>query len=117
MASMNGSNRQPACTFLSFCVFSLCSLCLCVESSCGAEPAKKTTYDEHVLPILRDTCVGCHGPDKKRGGLAVHTFTDLMQGGSSGAVVKPGDPDGSRLFLLLTHKGEPAMPPKSPKLE
>jgi hypothetical protein len=78
---------------------------------------KKTTYDQHVLPLLRDACVGCHGPDKKRGGLAVHTFPDLMQGGASGAVVKPGDPDGSRLFLLLAHKAEPAMPPKSPKLE
>jgi hypothetical protein len=98
-------------------LFSLCSLCLCGSNSSGAEPAKKTTYDEHVLPILRDTCVGCHGPDKKRGGLAVHTFTDLMQGGSSGAVVKPGDADGSRLFQLVAHKAEPAMPPKSPKLE
>jgi hypothetical protein len=77
---------------------------------------KKTTYDEHVLPILRDACIACHGPDKKRGGLSVHTFTALMQGGASGAVVKPGDADGSRLFLLMAHKAEPAMPPKSPKL-
>src|SRR6516162_7293874 len=82
-----------------------------------AAAAKKTTYEEHVLPLLRDACVGCHGPDKKRGGLAVHTFPDLMQGGASGAVVKPGDPDGSRLFLLMAHKAEPAMPPKAPKLE
>jgi WD40 repeat protein len=88
-----------------------------VMPSSAAEPAKKTTYAEHVLPILRDSCISCHGPDKKRGGLAVHTFTDLMQGGASGAVVKPGDPDGSRLFLLMAHKAEPAMPPKSPKLE
>src|SRR5690242_13425969 len=83
----------------------------------AAPAAAKTTYDEHVLPVLRESCVACHGPDKKRGGLALHTFTDLMQGGASGAVVKPGDPDGSRLFLLVSHKAEPAMPPKSPKLE
>ncbi len=101
---------------LSLFFFSVCSVCS-VVCSFAAEPAKKTTYDEHVLPILRDSCVGCHGPDKKRGGLAVHTFTDLMQGGASGAVVKPGDPDASRLFLLVAHKAEPAMPPKSPKLE
>ncbi len=88
-----------------------------VIPSSAAEPVRKTTYDEHVLPILRDSCVGCHGPDKKRGGLALHTFTDVMQGGASGAVIKPGDPDGSRLFLLMAHKAEPAMPPKSPKLE
>ena len=94
----------------------LCFVSFVIPAS-AAEPAKKTTYDEHVLPILRDTCIGCHGPDKKRGGLAVHTFAGLMQGGSSGAVIKPGDPDGSRLFLLMAHKAEPAMPPKSPKLE
>jgi WD40 repeat protein len=97
-----------------YSVFSLCSLCLCGATS-GAQT--KTTYVDHVLPILRDSCIGCHGADKKRGGLAVHTYTDLMQGGSSGAVVKPGDPDGSRLFLLMAHKAEPVMPPKSPKLE
>ena len=49
--------------------------------------------------------------------MAIHTFTDLMQGGSSGVVVKPGNPDQSRLFLLVSHKAEPNMPPKSPKLE
>ncbi len=96
------------------CIISLCSLCLCGATA----PAQtKTNYVDHVLPILRDSCIGCHGADKKRGGLAVHTFTELMQGGSSGAVVKPGDPDGSRLFLLMAHKAEPVMPPKSPKLE
>ena len=95
-------------------IFALCSLCLCAS----AAPAQtKTTYVDHVLPILRDSCIGCHGADKKRGSLAVHTYAELMQGGSSGAVVKPGDPEGSRLFLLMAHKAEPVMPPKSPKLE
>ena len=31
-------------------------------------------------------------------------------------VVKPGDPDGSRLYLLVAHKQEPHMPPKSPMI-
>ena len=76
----------------------------------------KITYDEHVLPILRDKCVACHSQDKARGGLMVHSFTSLMAGGSSGEVIKPGDPDGSRLYLLVAHKAEPHMPPKSPIL-
>jgi Planctomycete cytochrome C/Anaphase-promoting complex subunit 4 WD40 domain len=95
-------------------VSSLCSLCLCGANTLAQT---KTNYVDHILPILRDSCIGCHGADKKRGGLAVHTYSELMQGGSSGAVVKPGDPEASRLFLLMAHKGEPAMPPKSPKLE
>lgn len=79
-------------------------------------PAKKrTSYDEHVLPILKDKCVACHSADKKRGGLVVNNYTALMQGGSSGACVKPGDPDNSLLYKLMAHAAEPIMPPKSAK--
>src|SRR5947209_2540630 len=78
--------------------------------------ADKITYQDHVLPILRDKCLGCHNQDKKSGGLRLNTFTNLMTGGSSGEVVKPGDPDNSRLYLQVTHKREPFMPPKSEML-
>ncbi len=39
-----------------------------------------------------------------------------MHGGSSGAVIEPGDPDASQLFLLVMHKSEPYMPQKADKL-
>ena len=81
----------------------------------AADPKKsaKITYEEHVLPILRDNCIGCHNPDKSRSGLVVSTYAGIMAGGSSGEVIKPGDPDASRLLLLVSHKQEPFMPPKS----
>jgi hypothetical protein len=79
------------------------------------KPAK-ITYDEHVQPIFREHCFACHNSDKARGGLVLHTYTGAMAGGASGAVLKPGDPDGSRLFLLVSHKEEPHMPPKSPMI-
>src|SRR5437868_6090130 len=82
----------------------------------SARAADKITYQDHVLPILRDKCLGCHNQDKKSGGLRLNTFTNLMAGGSSGEVVKPGDPDTSRLYLQVTHKREPFMPPKSEML-
>jgi hypothetical protein len=85
----------------------------------AADPAKKPakiTYDEHVLPILKDRCVGCHNQDKKRAGLVLNNYTKVMGGGSSGAAVKPGDPDNSLLFKVMAHTSEPFMPPKSPKL-
>src|SRR5439155_20428776 len=84
--------------------------------SLHAADAKKVTYADHVLPILRDKCFGCHDPDKVKGGLNVANYTTLMQGGSSGAVIKPGDPEGSRLYQLVTHKHKPTMPPKSDML-
>jgi hypothetical protein len=80
------------------------------------KPVKKVTYEEHVLPVLRDKCFGCHNPDKKRGGLVVSSYGTLMAGGSSGAVINAGDPDGSRLYKLVSHQEEPNMPPKSPRI-
>jgi hypothetical protein len=86
-------------------------------TSRAADPKKtKITYDEHVLPILRDKCLACHNADKSKGGLVVANYTSLMAGGSSGEVVKPGDPDNSRLYLLVSHKQQPHMPPKSPRI-
>src|SRR5205814_348386 len=43
-------------------------------------------------------------------------YTSLRQGGSSGEVIKPGDPEASSLFLSVAHKHEPFMPPKSNQL-
>ncbi|MFL5339008.1 MAG: c-type cytochrome domain-containing protein [Gemmataceae bacterium] len=87
------------------------------NSSSGAEPAKKNvTYQEDVLPILREKCLACHDSEKIKGGLDVSSYTKLMEGGGSGAVVKPGDAEGSRLFGVVSHKIEPKMPPKSDKI-
>jgi hypothetical protein len=97
------------------------SLCLCgsISSLSAADPTKKAariTYDDHVLPVLKDKCVGCHNQDKKRGGLVLNNYTRLMEGGSSGVAVKPGDPDNSLLYKVMAHTGEPFMPPSAPQL-
>lgn len=83
--------------------------------SASADP-KNPTYADDVLPVLRQHCLGCHGNDKQKGGLNLATFAAAMQGGSSGAVVAPGDPDKSRLFTLASHKEEPKMPPKADRI-
>src|SRR5262245_42994924 len=78
--------------------------------------ANKITYQDHILPILREKCLSCHDGDKVKGGLDATTHRSLMEGGSSGVVVKPGDPDGSRLFQLVARAKEPFMPPMADKL-
>jgi WD40 repeat protein len=94
-----------------------CTCCLVLLGPAAAGPtATKTTFDEHVLPILRDKCLACHNPDKKKGGLILTTYANLMSGGGSGEVVKPGDPDNSRFFQLVAHQARPYMPPRSPVL-
>jgi WD40 repeat protein len=97
-------------------LFSLCVLCASAVNSHAVDPAKKLTYDEHVLPILRDKCLSCHNQDKKSGGLVLNTYTSLMEGGGAGSAIEPGNPDESYLLKLVEHRMQPSMPPKSPKL-
>src|SRR5438128_2856304 len=103
--------------YKAFCILSVLAIFAALQpaDTRAADPKKsaKITYEEYVLPILRDKCIGCHNPDKSRSGLVVSTYAGVMAGGSSGEVIKPGDPDASRLLLLVSHKQEPFMPPKS----
>src|SRR4051812_7461997 len=75
-----------------------------------AEPA--VNYKDHVQPILRKHCLNCHNPDKSRSDLDVSTYQKLLAGGSSGEAVKPGSPDQSLLYRVVSHQVEPNMPPK-----
>ena len=79
-------------------------------------PVAKITFDEHVQPILRQKCGGCHNPDKRSGDLDMTTYSNLMQGGGSGAVIEPGGSTASYLYRLVTHEEEPTMPPESPRI-
>ena len=81
-----------------------------------AAPAPKYTYQDHILPILRNTCLNCHNPDKKKGNLDLSTYSGLSTGGGSGKAVEPGDPDSSKLFKAVSWAEEPNMPPKGDKL-
>jgi hypothetical protein len=77
---------------------------------------KRITYDENVVAIFKEHCIACHNQDKRKGGLRLDNYTAFMQGGSSGSIVKPGDPDGSHLYKVMAHTVEPFMPPNSPTL-
>jgi mono/diheme cytochrome c family protein len=57
-----------------------------------------SAYDAHVAPIFAANCVGCHGPEKQKGGLRLDSLAALETGGSSGATVVAGDPDASLLI-------------------
>jgi hypothetical protein len=77
---------------------------------------KNPTYADDVAPVFKQHCVNCHGADKQKGDLSLATYAELQKGGSSGAVVVPGNPDKSRLFLLTDHRAEPKMPSESQKI-
>jgi WD40 repeat protein len=77
----------------------------------------KTTYTDHVRPLLQSRCFSCHNPDKKKGGLDVTSYAGLVAGGSGGAVADGGNHSGSRLWTLTARKAEPFMPPEGDPLK
>jgi hypothetical protein len=81
----------------------------------SADPARPT-FDDDVMPVLRQHCLNCHGNDKQKGDLNLATYAAMQKGGSSGAVVIPGDPSKSRIYSLSAHLDEPKMPPSGNKM-
>ncbi|WP_038170536.1 c-type cytochrome domain-containing protein [Verrucomicrobium sp. BvORR106] len=71
-------------------------------------------YDELVAPILAAKCNACHGTDKSKGKLKMHTFADLLKGGSDGATtVIAGNTKDSLLLVRakLPKEDDEHMPP------
>jgi len=69
-----------------------------------------------VLPIFRARCGSCHNANDRRGGLVLDQYGAMMEGGSSGEVIEPGDAELSYLWSLVNHEDTPKMPPKADKL-
>jgi len=74
-----------------------------------AFPRKKVTlldsadiYLDLISPIMNNRCTSCHNDDKKKGGLKLVNFSDLMKGGENGDVIIPGDDNSSDLFRRIT---------------
>ncbi len=59
------------------------------------------TYEIHIAPFLERYCVSCHGVDRQRGGLALHTREALFAGGDYGPVVFAADPDTSEILTRM----------------
>ncbi len=78
----------------------------------AAETAAPPDYNEHVAPIFKKYCAGCHNGTDKEGKLTLESYAGLLAGGEHGAAIVPGKSDQSRLVQQLTGKAEPAMPPE-----
>lgn len=96
-------------------VVSLAARPALAEDKKDDEPPK-ITYEDHVKPIFREHCLGCHNQGEAKGGLALDTMSAVMTGGGSGEIVYEGDIEGSRLWQLITHEDTPIMPPGQDKI-
>jgi hypothetical protein len=73
-------------------------------------------FVDHVQPILRENCLACHRGSRAKNGLDLSSVPKILAGGSSGAAVKPGDPDNSLLMRVVEHAQGPFMPPDEEQL-
>jgi hypothetical protein len=89
-----------------------------VIGACAGEPASAVTdrraefFETRVRPVLVENCFTCHGPKKQKSGLRLDSRDSLLKGSDNGAVVVPGNPDGSALIRAIRYGGELKMPPR-----
>jgi hypothetical protein len=71
------------------------------------------TFDKDIAPILKDSCVRCHGAERPRAQLRLDSLDGVLQGAKQGPVVKTGDSANSLLVKAVSQLDpEIAMPPK-----
>ena len=74
-------------------------------------------YKQDIAPLLDARCGECHNGTKRKGGLALATYADILDGGKDGPIVQPGRSADSMLFHRLTGAGdEDQMPKDDPPL-
>ena len=78
---------------------------------------RPVNFEDDLRPILAEHCLDCHRGSRAKNGLALNSYAGLMQGGSSGAAILPGDASGSLLWQLVSREREPFMPYEAEKLD
>jgi hypothetical protein len=75
-------------------------------------------FNEHIRPILSNTCFFCHGPDEKHrdGKRRLDLREEAIADHDGVRAIVPGDPDKSELMLrILSHDPDEQMPPPKSK--
>jgi hypothetical protein len=92
----------------------LLALLAAVEEGGAAAPLPaEAAFHQHIAPIIRRNCAGCHGGESPKGELSMESLARFLEGGKKGPPVVPGKPGESLVFLMLTGEKKPVMPPRS----
>ena len=65
----------------------------------------KVDFVKDIQPILQESCVKCHGPEKQKGDLRLDSKDAAFKGGKDGAVITAGQADKSDLYRRITLAG------------
>ena len=74
-------------------------------------------YQRDIKPLLEASCGECHNGIKRKGGLTLATYSDILDGGKDGPIVRPGHSADSMLVHNIAHIGDEDdyMPPPDNK--
>ncbi|MCL4694955.1 MAG: hypothetical protein KJ060_20885, partial [Candidatus Hydrogenedentes bacterium] len=90
------------------------ALCMYATGPSHATPSNSAAlerFERDVRPVLVEHCYSCHGPEKQKSGLRLDSAEAILQGGSRGPAVEPGNPV-SLLVQVIAHTGDVQMPPR-----
>ena len=78
-----------------------------IQGKCSAGETSPLTdaalhFEEQIRPILAAKCIKCHGADKDKGDLRIHTVGWILTGGENGEIVVPGNSKKSLFYTLTT---------------
>ncbi|HVR37406.1 MAG TPA: c-type cytochrome domain-containing protein [Methylomirabilota bacterium] len=68
----------------------------------GAPAPAAVDFTRDIVPILRNSCVECHGPERQKGKLRLDAREHIFKGESGDWVVQPGKPEDSELYRRVT---------------
>ena len=75
--------------------------------------ADSVDFARDVQPILRQSCIGCHGPSQQMSGFRLDRRRDAMRGGTTNpGIIRPGNGGASLLMARIAgDSAGPQMPP------
>lgn len=98
-------------SILKFCMVALALVALSSSSVQSRQEPAKVDFRRDVQPLIRQYCIGCHGPTQQMNGFRLDRRRDAMRGGTL-AMIAPGNSQGSRFYLkLIGDQYGPQMPP------
>ena len=79
----------------------------------GAESEGIDYFERYVRPVLATQCYACHSAQapQLQSGLRVDSRQGLLDGGTRGPAIMPGNPEASRIVQVLRPDSELRMPP------
>jgi hypothetical protein len=92
-------------------------LALLATAALQEPAARPVNYEDDVRPILEANCLDCHRGSRAKNGLALNTYAGIVQGGSSGPAIAPGNASASLLWQLVSREREPFMPKDADPLD